>query len=313
VRNEERSIVRLLEGLVGQTAPPAEIVVADGGSNDRTRELVREFAQRSSVPIVLVEDEDALPGRGRNLAIARASNVWVACIDAGIEPRREWLEELTAAAARDPEARVVWGRFEAIVEGYFTECAAITYGPPPHVLMRSIASCLMHRSAWEHTGGFREDLRSGEDVLFFRQLDAAGIRATYAPAAVVAWELRPTTASTFRKFTIYSRHNIRAGLAREWQYSVTRFYLLLLAMLLAGVLLFRPLLLLPPLLLLLRSARRVWKWHATRPVQRRLFALLNLPRLLVVTWINLVIDAAMFRGMWQWLMHDRKGRGEGFQ
>ncbi|MCA1635175.1 MAG: glycosyltransferase [Acidobacteria bacterium] len=309
-RNEERSIVRLLEALAGQTEPPAEIVIADGGSTDRTRELVRAFSGSSPVPIVLVETERGLPGRNRNLAIARASNEWVACVDAGTAPRREWLEELTGAARRDDSARVVWGSFEAVNEGLFTECAAIAYVPPPHEAVRSIASCLLHRSAWESAGGFREDLRSGEDLLFFRALDAAGVRSTRAPAALVAWELAPTTASTFGKFTTYSRHNIRAGLAREWQYSVTRLYLLLFALLAAGVFIFRPLIVLPPLLLLVRSARRLWKWHAAKPAARRLLALANPPRLLVVTWINLVIDAAMFRGMWQWLRHDRKGRND---
>ena len=89
--NEEQSIVRLLEALAAQTLRPSEIVVADGGSTDRTRELVREFARHSPVPVVLIEAERGLPGRNRNLAIARASRDWVACIDAGTVPRRRSL------------------------------------------------------------------------------------------------------------------------------------------------------------------------------------------------------------------------------
>ncbi|MCA1614766.1 MAG: glycosyltransferase, partial [Acidobacteria bacterium] len=90
--DEESSIVPLLEALAGQTLAPAEIVVADGGSTDRTRELVRGFAARSGVPVVLVETERGLPGRNRNAAIARAAREWVACIDAGTLPRADWLE-----------------------------------------------------------------------------------------------------------------------------------------------------------------------------------------------------------------------------
>jgi glycosyltransferase involved in cell wall biosynthesis len=77
-RDEERTIVRLLDALVHQTRQPDEIVVADGGSTDETREIVRRFAAAASVPVVLVEDAHALPGRGRNLAIARAGSDWVA-------------------------------------------------------------------------------------------------------------------------------------------------------------------------------------------------------------------------------------------
>src|SRR5205085_7883411 len=102
--NEEQSIVRLLEALAGQTLRPAEIVVADGGSTDRTRALVREFGARSTVPVVLVESGRGLPGRNRNLAIARASREWVACVDAGTVPRRDWLERLVEAARREPRA-----------------------------------------------------------------------------------------------------------------------------------------------------------------------------------------------------------------
>jgi glycosyltransferase involved in cell wall biosynthesis len=308
--NEEQSIVTLLEALAGQTLAPAEIVVADGGSTDRTRELVREFAARSGVPVVLVETERGLPGRNRNLAIARTSREWVACIDAGTRPRADWLERLCAAARRDPDARVVFGQYEALADSFFTRAAAIVYVPPPGAPVRSTASMMLQRTAWETAGPFREDLRSAEDLLFFRALDAARVPTTHATDAIVAWELRPTLASTFRKFETYARHNMRAGLGREWQYGVARFYALLLAFAVAG-LFFRPAWLIVPALLLLRGARRVRQWHAHAPPARRLASLFNVPRLLMVTWLNFVIDAATFYGTFLWFVHDRVGVPEG--
>jgi glycosyltransferase involved in cell wall biosynthesis len=298
--NEERSIVPLLDALAGQTLRPAEVVVADGGSNDRTRELVREFAARSRFPVVLLEGGRGLPGRNRNLGLARASREWVACVDAGTLPRADWLERLVAAAERDPDARVVYGQYEPLTDDFFTRCSAVVYLPPPGEVVRSTASLLMNRTAWEAAGPFREDLRSAEDLLFFRALDAARVPAVYARDAFVEWELKRTAADTFRKFTSYSRNNLRAGLAREWQYGIARFYAVLLAAAVAG-LFFRPALLALPLLFAARAARRAWRWHP------RAAALFNVPRLLMVTWLNLVIDAATFYGTFQWLVHDRAG------
>lgn len=308
--NEEQSIVPLLEALAGQTVTPAEIVVADGGSSDRTRELVRNFAARSAVPVLLVETERGLPGRNRNLAINRASREWVACVDAGTRPRRDWLERLCEAAGREPRARVVFGQYEALAHSFFTRAAAVVYVPPPGAPVRSTASMMLHRAAWEAAGPFREDLRSAEDLLFFRALDAAGVHATHAPDALVAWELRPTLASTFHKFQTYARHNMRAGLGREWQYGVARFYAALLVPLAAGFF-FRPAWLAVPALLVLRGARRLLQWHAHSTSTRRLASLFNVPRLLMVTWLNFVIDVATFYGTFRWFMHDRAGVPEG--
>src|SRR5205085_998184 len=108
-----------------------------------------EFGARSTVPVVLVESERGLPGRNRNLAIERASREWVACIDAGTVPRRDWLERLVEAARREPRARVVFGCYEALGESFFTRCAACVYVPAAGEAVRSTASCLLHRSVWE--------------------------------------------------------------------------------------------------------------------------------------------------------------------
>ena len=311
VKNEEASIRQLLEGLFAQTHQPAEIVITDGGSTDRTKEVIREHVLSSLIPIVLVETDEALPGKGRNLAIARAGNEWIAMIDAGIRPRSDWLAKLVATARVEPAAEVIYGVAEPLRDSYFTESAAITYLPEGR-LTQVIPSCLLRRSTWLKAGGFREDLRSGEDLLFFRSLDAARVKTTKSPDAVVVWELCPTLAGTFRRFVVYSRNGMTAGLARNWQYNVTRLYLVMLILSLAG-LWFWPMFIVAPAILLLRTEKRILGWYRAQAPQRMMRELLNPRRVLTVTCINLAIDIATFCGMWQWLVHDRTAlvKGEG--
>src|SRR2546430_2987351 len=220
VRNEERSIGTLLEALLSQTQPPDEIVLTDGGSTDSTAIIIQDYINRGA-PVKLIRTTKALPGRGRNLAAARASNEWLAFTDAGIRPAPDWLEALAARAQADPTADVVYGSYEPKVDTFFKECAAISYVSPPSEIegssMRSqfIASALMRRVAWERVGGFPEHLRSAEDLLFMQRVEQADFRIAFAPRAVVQWDLQPNLWRTFRRFSVYSRNNIRAGLWKQ--------------------------------------------------------------------------------------------------
>ncbi len=303
VKDEEASISPLIDALLKQTYQPAEIILTDGGSHDRTREIIRAWQKKSSVPIIMIETAHAYPGHGRNLAITRAQHEWVASIDAGIVPDSDWLRELVLAAEREPEARIIYGRFEAVTDTFFTECAAICYVPPAEKMTRFIASSLLHRSAWVAARGFREDLRTGEDLLFFRSLAKAGVREGYSKGAVVHWSLRASIESTFRGFATSSRHSMRGGLAFNWQFNVSRLYLLMFVACLAGFF-WPPLLGFIPLVQLLRAERRLFRWYRATTPQRLWMKLLDPARVLTVSWILIVIDAAMFWGMWQWIMRD---------
>ena len=71
VRNEERSIGRLLDTLLAQTRRPDEIVLCDAGSTDNTAVIIERHVNR--VPeIKFVRADAALPGRARNIAIGAA-------------------------------------------------------------------------------------------------------------------------------------------------------------------------------------------------------------------------------------------------
>ncbi|MEK6279306.1 MAG: glycosyltransferase [Acidobacteriota bacterium] len=302
IRDEDASIGALIDALLTQSYQPAEIILTDGGSSDQTREIVRELQKSSSVPIVLIETAHAYPGRGRNLAIAQAQNDWIASIDAGIVPDSNWLKELLKAAIENPDALIVYGRFEPVTDTLFSECAAVTY-VSPLANSRFIASSLLHKSAWQAANGFREDLRTGEDLVFFENLDKAQVPDAHSQGAVIFWTLRPSFAQTATYFVASSFHSLRAGLFFNWHYNVSRLYLLILGVCLAGY--FQPALLWAvPLIFLLRTERRMFRWYRVKNPNQLWSKLLDPSRVLMVTSINLVIDAAMFCGMFLWIMRD---------
>jgi glycosyltransferase involved in cell wall biosynthesis len=316
VRNEESTIGELLRRLLSQTRPPDEIVVTDGGSDDATTQIVSDFIN-TGAPIKLIRAREALPGRGRNLAAAEANNEWVAFIDGGIEPEPNWLDALASRAEQDSGVDVVYGAWEPVTDTFFRECAAITYVPPPAprdgviTRPRFIASSLMKKRVWQSVGGFPENLRSGEDLLFMNHVEAAGFDCVFEPRALVRWHLRSSFAGTFKRFIIYARNNMRAGLWKQWQASLfSRYFLLLLitfvAVAISPALLWFPILLMFLMLLAravvaIRRNRNCYPGSAGR----------NLRRLPVVIALIATIDAAAIIGSIQWLLFDwLRGRGK---
>ena len=309
VRNEANNVGQLIQRLLSQTRPPDEIVITDGGSTDKTAEIITEFINNGS-PVRLIRAGQAFPGRGRNLAASAATSDWVAFIDAGIEPANDWLELLSSIVETDSSVDGVYGGVWPVIDSFFTECAAITYVQQPRPRRGAIthrgfiASALMKRSVWKSVGGFPEHLRSAEDLIFMNRLERAGFKFAHEPRAIVHWHLQPTFAGTFKRFVVYARNNIRAGLWRQWQAPVLTRYLFLVA--LAGViLLVSPKLMWLPvgLWLLMMLARTIVSIRRNRSYYPAGVGH-NLKRLLLLIPLLATIDAAAFIGSAQWLFVD---------
>lgn len=295
VRNEAATISDLLTSIHSQTLQASEIVFVDGGSLDNTVEILRESAQEDS-SLHLLKAQDATPGRGRNIGIEAASNDWIALTDAGIRLEATWLERLAAEVERDPSVNLVFGAYEAQTGTFFQECAAAAYVAPkrqrPGGLMRGpfIASCLLHRNVWRAVGGF-PDLRAAEDLVFIERCQQVG-RIAWAPQAVVRWQLQPTLKATFRRFALYSYHNVLAGRQRYWHYGIARKYLLALVIVILAAVHNRVWLFVLGFAAIARVARSIWNYDE----QRRLAWLCNPARLLLVGTILAVVDLATFVG-----------------
>jgi glycosyltransferase involved in cell wall biosynthesis len=308
-RDEANTIGTLLDGLLHQTLLPDEIVITDGGSVDHTRAIVQGFIE-GGAPVKLLHGGHSLPGRGRNIGVANAKNDWIAFIDAGIKPAPIWLEALAEKAGNRADIDVVYGMYEPIVDTFFEECAAFAYVSPAMltgegpVRPPSIASCLIRRQVCDQVGGFPEDLRSAEDLVFINRVEAAGFRIVRAPAAVVHWTIQPGLLKTFKRFVVYARNNIQAGLWWNWQRQIFMRYGALALSVLPAIFLGAKWLVVPIGLwiglMTARSLRALYqnRRHYPAGLARNLF------RLIVIVPILSAIDLATFVGSAAWLFRD---------
>jgi glycosyltransferase involved in cell wall biosynthesis len=295
VRDEESSVDALASSICRQVVAPSAVLFVDGGSTDRTVEILRRWADRNPSWRV-VETGRATPGRGRNVGIEATSAPWIALADAGMILDEHWLARLIAAARADPDAGVVYGHVEPAHGGFVTRSAVLAYVAPPRLLEHgpvrdgSIACCLLRRDAWVRAGGF-PDLRAAEDGIFMRKLVELGVHAAVAPEARVVWQLAPTLRSTFRRFRLYSRVNVDAGQQAYWHHGVARQWLAASPFLVAG-LRRRWLVAVPVLALTVRAGRSV----ARRREGRSLSYVANPARLAGVGAVLLTCDLATFAG-----------------
>ena len=87
ILNEESNLADCLGSLVAQDYPKTsfEILIADGGSTDRSLEIVREFD--SKLPITVVDNSKRKEAEwGKALAFEAASGKYVQCMDADMKP-----------------------------------------------------------------------------------------------------------------------------------------------------------------------------------------------------------------------------------
>jgi glycosyltransferase involved in cell wall biosynthesis len=297
LHNEARSIGPLLDSLAGMVRPPDEIVLVDAGSTDETGRIAEE--RKAPCPVRVLRRGRLHPGEARNEGVDAARHEWIAFVDGGIRVSKEWLAELLEAARADG-SELVFGSYEPVCDTRFKQSAAIAYLPA----YRSwggrgpfVASMLVRKAAYRKIGGF-PSFRAAEDLIFIERAERSGLRRAHAPKAIVYWEFPGTLRSTFRRFSLYSFHNLVARRGSYWHWGVARQYLVVAGLTLASTLSASPKLALGivPTWLVARAAVAARR-------KRRSFAFdtLSVPRIAGAIPILVTLDAATLVGALRWL------------
>lgn len=195
VLNEEQSIEWLLQGLINQAYFPSEVIIIDGGSTDRTLQLIKVFQKKHPKFTLVIQSQSGNRSQGRNLGINLAKNEVIAITDAGCSPKKDWLKKLVEKYQLS-QADVVAGYYQARPErtSHPVLAAAIT----PYMLVMpdqidennflpATRSMLLKKSAWKRVGGFSESLVLSEDYDFAQRLQNQGLKIAFSKKAVVGW------------------------------------------------------------------------------------------------------------------------------
>jgi glycosyltransferase involved in cell wall biosynthesis len=293
VRDDPKGLVLALEGLAQQSRPPDEVTVVDAGGGYETDRVVDRF--RNALPLDTLHIGAAYPGSARNAGLQAARHPWVAFVDAGTRPTREWLNALAAAAEREPRADVICGCYVPRIKDEWDWAACASYvapgSPPTGGRGPTTASLMLTQEAWNALGGQKEHLRAGEDLLFFDEIARRGMRTAQADEARVEWELPQSLKGHFHRLRRYSASVLQSHLWKRWHRAVFLMHTTTLGLLIAGFVVHWTALVALPVL----AACRILKNYSTRSpwLPGNGLSASRLSRLVIMT---LLVDLATFAG-----------------
>lgn len=289
VRDDDEGLGVAMEGLHQQTRPPDEVIIV----NASERSLVAP--RDSTLPIRVVDCGPSFPGKARNAGARAAHHPWLVFLDAGVRPTPEWLDAFHRAAVQVPDAEVIQGCYVPNLCDEWDLAAAGVYLPPrptPYAgNYPTTASLCVRRTFWDSTGGMAEELRAGEDLLFFRLIEDRPVRTVPAPAARVLWNLPKGPREHYRRLRRYSSATWPTELARSWQWPLLRMYAVVGAIMSAIPWLHPALLPVVPALVLARIARN---YHRRRNGLQHGLTPTRAVRLVAMTGL---VDAATLSGV----------------
>ncbi|MGB9732787.1 MAG: glycosyltransferase [Candidatus Micrarchaeia archaeon] len=205
--NEEKYIGYVFEGLKKQSFKDFEVIVADGGSTDRTREIANKYGAR-----VVVERRKGI-ARGRNAGARVAKGRILVFIDADTKPSRRLIELYVKALNGDVVAATgpilpLEKTSKSMELGYkfvsiFFVKLSIKIGRPTIVG----SNFAVRKDAFEKAGGFDNRLMTYEDWDLSKKLKKYG-KIKYINEAIVYTSARRIFAWSMHKFFRFHVGNI---------------------------------------------------------------------------------------------------------
>ena len=217
--NEENYIVALLDSLAAQDygADGLEVLVADGGSTDRTRALVAAYPSTFR-RLELVENPRRITVAGLNEGMdAARGDCWI-IIGAHSKVRGDFVRESVAALQRTGAA-CVGGPIETIGEGTVGTAIAAAMSSPFGVgnarfryaktegEVDTVPFGCYHRKVWEVVGRFDESVDGADEDSYNARLIEAGGRIWLTPAI---------------RSSYYPRRTLKALAKQYWEYGAAK-------------------------------------------------------------------------------------------
>ena len=231
-RNERRHICEFLDSLLTQDLDPdwqVEILVADGLSDDGTREVLRQYGQKAP-QVRMIDNPGRIVSTGLNAAIGAATGEVIIRMDAHTTYARDYIRECVRAL-QTSGAENVGGPWVAEGRGLIGKAIAAAFRSPfctgggkahdanyEGEVDTVYLGCWV-RSVFDRVGLFDPQLvRNQDDEFNFRVRRSGGriwqsprIKSSYTPRASIAALFRQYLQYGFWKVAVIRKHRALAS------------------------------------------------------------------------------------------------------
>lgn len=212
VRNGARFIGDAIASALPQLASSDEIIVVDDASDDETRAIVSDIADRR---VRLLTGAGAGVSSARNIGIASACGEFVAFLDHD-DMWPDCRHQTMLKALRDNhDIGAVFGRMRVRFEPGAPRIERIAALDNRHVPMVSVGTGLFRKQMIDRAGGFDERMHFGEDVDFYNRLMEAGMRMELCEVDALIYRRHGSNASN-------DLEAMREGMARVLKNRIDR-------------------------------------------------------------------------------------------
>jgi glycosyltransferase involved in cell wall biosynthesis len=220
-RNEEASIADCLTSILQQELVPEEfeVIVADGASTDRTRDVVRRFAE-TDPRVKLIENPGRIVPTGLNAAIGIARGSIIMRMDAHTVYARDYIHQCIMVL-QQTGADNVGGPALTVAHGLLSEAISAAYHSPfavggakfhnPHYdgYVDTVPYGCWPRSVFSRIGLFDEELVRNQDDEFNLRLTRAGGIIRQSPRIKSWYRTRGNLAALFQQYRQYGYWKVR--------------------------------------------------------------------------------------------------------
>jgi glycosyltransferase involved in cell wall biosynthesis len=197
VRDGARYIASAIESVLGQSEPPAELLIVDDGSRDATADIVSTFSQCG---VRSIQQAPQGAAAARNTGVKLARHQLLAFLDADDLWTSTKLEQQCAELRSDAALEMVFSHVRQFVSPDVEATRRARLRCPNESFPGYLAgTMLIRRESFERVGLFETEWAIGEFLAWYARAQLIGLREKMIPTVLLERRLHRTNQGILKR------------------------------------------------------------------------------------------------------------------